>query len=75
MLSNEEKPDYDIRKIKTIERELVKSINIEKLIGYPVKKLNRYLEACISKQGKNKVKTSLTTDSIDNEMRDDSFDV
>ena len=40
MISNEDKQqEYDIRRIKTTEKDLVQSINIEKQTGFPIRKL------------------------------------
>ena len=49
MLSEDEipKPEYDIRKIKTVEKDIRKSINIEKLTNQPIEKLYHILEELI----------------------------
>ena len=60
---NVPKPEYDIRKIKTIERDISKSINIEQLLGHPLERLYQELDAMIGTGTAQKDMNSLTIDT------------
>lgn len=66
MLSEDEipKPEYDIRKIKTVEKDIRKSINLEKLTNQPIEKLYHILEELIG------YKNAAASISVDSEVTD-----